>query len=65
MSRGLEAFKDWITRGGRIRIPLISELFKLATGEDLKLGKAIFFIIAIPTTYIFKLATGKWPSEVG
>lgn len=60
----MELLRDWIDGGGKIYIPVISEMFKLATGKDLLLGKAVFFLLAIPITYGLKLSTGKFPSEV-
>lgn len=60
----VELLRDWLDDGGVVYIPVISEMFKLATGQDLQLGKAAFFLIAIPTTYGVKALTGKFPSEV-
>lgn len=59
-----EAFRDWIAGGGVIYVPILSEMYKLATGKRLKMGKLLFFMIAIPVTYTCKGLLGKWPSQV-
>lgn len=46
----IEKFRDWIEGGGVLYIPLISEMFKLVTGHDLQIGKAMFFMVAIPVS---------------
>lgn len=63
-TKGLQLLRDWLAGGGVMYIPVISEMFKLATGQDLKVAKAAFFILAIPITYTLKVFTGKFPSEV-
>ncbi|CAB1103728.1 unnamed protein product [Ectocarpus sp. CCAP 1310/34] len=57
-------FRDWLADGGPIYIPVISEIYKLITGRKLKLAKALFFIFAIPVTYMTKAILGRWPSQV-
>ncbi|CAM9441282.1 unnamed protein product [Ectocarpus fasciculatus] len=57
-------FRAWLADGGPIYIPVISEIYKLITGGKLKLAKAIFFIFAIPVTYMAKAILGRWPSQV-
>lgn len=58
-----DEFRDWIADGGVVYIPLISEMYKLATGGQLKLGKALFFMVSVPLTYTCKAIFEKWPSE--
>lgn len=64
VSAAVGLLRDWLADGGKIYIPVISEMFKLATGQDLKVAKALFFMLAIPVTYGLKLFTGKYPSQV-
>eukprot|EP00903_Cladosiphon_okamuranus_P020246 g18581.t1 len=59
-----KSFRDWIEGGGVVYIPVISEMYKLATGGKLKLGKAVFFMCSIHFTYACKGIFGKWPSEL-
>lgn len=58
-----KSFRDWIAGGGVVYIPVVSEMYKLATGGKLQLGKAIFFMCSIHLTYLCKGVYGKWPSE--
>ncbi|CAM9107034.1 unnamed protein product, partial [Hapterophycus canaliculatus] len=58
------AIRDWFADGGPVYIPVISEIYKLVTGRKLKFAKALFFMIAIPVTYMSKVLFGKWPSQL-
>ncbi|CAN0349852.1 unnamed protein product, partial [Ectocarpus sp. 13 AM-2016] len=53
-----KTFRDWLADGGPIYIPVISEIYKLITGRKLKLAKALFFVFAIPVTYMAKAVLG-------
>lgn len=44
-----------------IDIPILSWIYKLITGDDLKTIDLLAFIVAIPGTIVYKAATGKTP----
>ncbi|KAF7345213.1 Vegetative incompatibility protein HET-E-1-like protein 20 [Mycena sanguinolenta] len=46
-----------------IDIPLLSPLYKWMSGNDLTALDAMSLLIAIPTTVLFKIITGKKPSD--
>ncbi|KAJ6489741.1 hypothetical protein C8R45DRAFT_929059 [Mycena sanguinolenta] len=46
-----------------IDIPLLSPLYKWISGNDLTALDAMSLLIAIPTTVLFKIITGKKPSD--
>ncbi|CAO3566975.1 unnamed protein product [Mortierella alpina] len=47
-----------------LNIPLLSPFYKEKTGKDLTILDAISLLLAIPTTVICKILTGKNPSEL-
>jgi hypothetical protein len=51
-----------LQNAGTIRIPVLSTLWKMVTGKPLEINLVdIFaFIIAIPTTYIYRILSGTW-----
>ncbi|KAF5650608.1 putative RNA-directed DNA polymerase from transposon X-element [Fusarium sp. NRRL 52700] len=44
-----------------IDIPILSQIYKLITGDDLTILDLVCFVGAIPATIMFKVATGKAP----
>ncbi|KAK3838917.1 MAG: hypothetical protein J3R72DRAFT_525469 [Linnemannia gamsii] len=47
-----------------LNIPFLSPLYKTKTGSDLTILDAISLLMAIPTTIICKILTGKTPSQL-
>lgn len=47
----------------RINIPFFSELYKQMTGDDLTFMNISSFILAVPTTIVYKFIYGKAPIE--
>lgn len=64
LTDAVNAVRDWLADGGPIYIPVISEIYKLITGRKLQFAKALFFMIAIPVTYMSKAILGQWPSQM-
>jgi hypothetical protein len=49
--------------GSEIKIPFITWLFELIFQEKLSVLNLVTFVVAIPVTVLFKVITGKYPSE--
>lgn len=48
-----------------IDIPFFSWLFKLLFNEDLTLLNLITLVVAIPVTFMYRVSTGRYPSQDG
>ncbi|MDP4178195.1 MAG: hypothetical protein Q8900_07665 [Bacillota bacterium] len=59
LSKGLDAFNEAISAA--INIPIISNLFKEITGEDLSILHLVSFAFAIPATIMYKLIKNESP----